>query len=135
MRMTWRDGLATVFVLIAVLVYALWLGGVEVFGLGVRGIGAVVLILGLAASVIAVVYGVGAGLLHAHIAYLVGASSIGLVACIAGVAMLLNASEPMLTALVVATVALWAMATLRHAIKTEATRANEQPANSVKEAA
>lgn len=135
MRMTWRDGLATVFVLIAVLVYALWLGGVEVFGLGVRGIGAVVLILGLAASVIAVVYGVGAGLLRAHIAYLAGASSIGLIASIAGVATLLNASEPMLTALVFATVALWAMATLRHAIKTGATPPLERPADRFEEAA
>ena len=135
MRMTWRDGLATVFVLIAVLVYALWLGGVEVFGLGVRGVGAVVLILGVAASVVAVVYGVGAGLLQAHIAYLAGASLIGLVACIAGLATLLNASEPMLAALVTATVALWAMATIRHATTTEATSAGERPADSFKEAA
>ena len=134
MRMTWRDGLATVFVLVAVLVYVLWLAGVEVFGLGVRGVGAVVLGLGLAASVIAVVYGVGAGLLHAHKGYLAAASFVGLVACVAGVATLLNASELMLGVLVVATVTLWAMATIRHAINSE-TPASEEPPFSYREAA
>jgi hypothetical protein len=117
--MTWRDGLATVFVLVAVGIYGVWLADVDVFGLGVRGIGAIVLALGLAASVIAVVYGVGAGLLHARKSYLAAASVIGLVACGAGVATLLDASESMLVALVGTTVVLWAMATIRHAIGRE----------------
>jgi hypothetical protein len=132
--MTWRDGLATAFILVAIVIYALWLAGVEVFGLGVRGIGAIVLGLGLAASVIAVVYGVGAGLLDAHKAYLAAASVIGVLAGVVGVATLLDRSETMLGALVVATVALWAMATVRHAITKESST-GERAVSSFKEAA
>jgi len=135
MRMTWRDGLASVFVLAAVLVYGLWLAGVGVFDLGARGIGAVVLGLGFAASVTAVVYGVGAGLLQAHKGYLAAASLFGLIACVAGVVTLLNASEPMLAVLVGATVILWVMATARHAIGIEASVDEEPDATSFKEAA
>jgi hypothetical protein len=116
MRLTWRDGLATVFVGVAALMYFLWLAGISVPGLGVRGLGGVVLGLGVAASVTAVVYGVGAGLLQASKFYLVIASLIGLVALIAGVIALVSADEPMLAVLVVATVVLWVMATVRHAI-------------------
>lgn len=115
MRLTWRDGLATVFVGVAAIVYALWLAGIEVFGMGVRGVGGVVLGLGVAASVTAVVYGVGAGLLRVSKVYLVIASFIGLIAFAAGVVALVNESELMLGVLVVSTVALWMMATVRHA--------------------
>jgi hypothetical protein len=116
MRLTWRDALATVFVLMAVAVYALWLAGVEVFGMSsVRAIGLVVLGLGLAASVVAVVYGVGAGLLDASRIYLVVTSLLGLGALIAGVVVLAAESEPMLAALVIATGAMWILATVRHA--------------------
>jgi hypothetical protein len=116
MRLTWRDGLATVFVGVAALIYSLWLAGISVFGLGVRGLGGVVLGLGVAASVTAVVYGVGAGLLQASKVYLGISSLIGLVALVAGVITLISASEPMLDALVVATGLLWVMATVRHAM-------------------
>ncbi len=116
MRLTWRDGLATVFVGVAALMYSLWLAGISVLGLGVRGLGGVVLGLGVAASVTAVVYGVGAGLLRASKAYLGISSLIGLAALIAGVITLVSASEPMLGVLVVATILLWVMATVRHAM-------------------
>ena len=116
MRLTWRDGLATVFVGVAALMYFLWLAGIGVLGLGVRGLGGVVLGLGVAASVTAVVYGVGAGLLQASKVYLGIASLIGLVALTAGVITLVSANEPMLAALVVATLVLWVMATVRHAM-------------------
>jgi hypothetical protein len=108
-------------VVAAAILYALWLGGIEVLGMGVRGLGGVVLGLGLAASVTAVVYGVGAGLLQAPKVYLAIASLLGLVALVSGVFTLVNASEPMFGALVAATVALWLMATVRHATKTETT--------------
>ena len=116
MRLTWRDGLATVFVGVAALMYFLWLAGIGVLGLGVRGLGGVVLGLGVAASVTAVVYGVGAGLLQASKVYLVTASLIGLVALIAGAITLVWANETMLAALVVATLVLWVMATVRHSM-------------------
>jgi len=126
MRLTWRDGLATVFVGVAALVYSLWLAGVGVLGLGVRGLGGVVLGLGVAASVTAVVYGVGARLLQASKVYLVIASLIGLVAFVAGVITVVSASEPMLAALVVATLVLWVMATVRHAMIAGADQADDE---------
>ena len=81
--------------------------------------------LGLAASVTAVVYGVGAGLLRASKMYLTIASLMGLVALMAGVIALMNVNEAMLAALVAATVALWAMSTVRHLLATE-TRVEDQ---------
>lgn len=118
MRLTWRDGLATDFVTVAALLYLLWLAGIEPFGMGARGVGAAVLVLGLAASVTAVVYGVGAGLMRAPTPYLAAASIAGLTALVAGVITLTSASEPMLALLVAVTVVLWAMATTRHAALT-----------------
>ena len=116
MRLTWRDILATVFVFAAVLVYSLWLAGIEVLGISsVEVVAGVVLAFGLAASVTAVVYGVGAGLLRAPKTYLVPASLIGLVAFVGGVVALATGNETMLGALVIATVVLWLMATVRHA--------------------
>ena len=116
MRLTWRDGLATMFVGVAALSYFLWLAGIGMLGLGVRGLGGVVLGLGVAASITAVVYGVGAKLLQASKFYLVIASLIGLVALIAGVITLVSGNEPMFAVLVVATLVLWVMATVRHAM-------------------
>ena len=128
MRLTWRDGLATVFVGVAALMYSLWLAGISVLGLGARGLGGVVLGLGVAASVTAVVYGVGAGLLQASKVYLGISSLIGLVALVAGVITLVSASEPMLDVLVVATVLLWVMATVRHAMVAGADRVEDETA-------
>ena len=117
MRLSWRDALATVFVLAAALLYALWLADVEVFGLSsVRAVGIVVMALGLAASVTAVVYGVGAGLLQASKVYLAITSLIGLGALVAGIMVLVSENEPMLGALVIATAVLWLLSTVRHVL-------------------
>lgn len=117
MRLTWRDALATIFVLGAVVVYALWWADIEVFGMSSpRAIGIVVMALGLAASVTAVVYGVGAGLLQASKVYLVVTSLFGLAALAAGIVVLVDESEDMLAALVLATAVLWLMSTVRHAL-------------------
>jgi hypothetical protein len=116
-RLSWRDALATVFVLAAALLYALWLAGVEVFGLSsVRAVGIVVMALGLAASVTAVVYGVGAGLMRASKVYLAITSLIGLGALVAGIMVLVSENEPMLGALVIATAVLWLLSTVRHVL-------------------
>lgn len=117
MRLTWRDALATVFVLAAVVVYGLWVVDDEVLGMSsVRSVGLVVMVLGLAASVTAVVYGVGAGLMRASKVYLVVTSLFGLGALVAGVLVLVDESEPMLGGLVAATAILWLMSTIRHAL-------------------
>lgn len=117
MRLTWRDTLATVFVLAAGILYLLWLAEIEVFGMSSpRAIGFVVMVLGVAASVTAVVYGVGAGLLQASKLYLVVTSLIGLGALVAGIMAIVEENEPMLGALVIATAVLWLMSTVRHAL-------------------
>ena len=127
MRISWRDGLATLFVGVGASLYVLWLAGVEVAGLsGVKAVGAVILGLGLAASVIAVVYGVGAGLLHASKTYLVIASLIGLAALVAGVAVLVTANEIWLGTLMAATVVLWLMSTVRHTLIADADPAHHE---------
>lgn len=117
MRLTWRDALATVFVLAAVVVYGMWVADDEVLGTtSVRTVGLVVMLLGLASSVTAVVYGVGAGLLKASKVYLAVASLFGLGALVAGVLVLVDESEPMLGGLVIATAILWLMSTVRHVL-------------------
>ena len=124
MRLSRRDGLATAFVGIGAVLYVLWLSGVD--ALGPRVLAGVVFGLGLAASVTAVVYGVGAGLLRASKLYLSIASLIGLVALIAGVIAIANVNEAMLAMLMAATVALWAMSTVRHMLATETRIEDEQ---------
>lgn len=114
MRLSWRDALATVFVGIGAGLYILWLAGIEVAG--PRLLAGMILGLGLAASVTAVVYGVGAGLLHASKVYLAVASVLGLVALVAGLMAVVAVNEPMLAVLVIATVALWLMSTVRHGL-------------------
>jgi hypothetical protein len=114
MRFSWRDGLATVFVGVGTVLYLVWLAGVDVAG--PRVLAGVVFVLGLAASVTAVVYGVGAGLMRASKVYLVIASLLGIAALVAGVMAMVEVNEPMLALLVIANVALWLMSTLRHGV-------------------
>ena len=127
MRLTWRDAFATVFVVAGSVLYLLWLNDIEVLGISsVRAVGIVVMVLGLAASVTAVVYGVGAGLLQASKVYLVVTSLIGLGALIAGIWVLADENETMLGALVIATALLWLVSTVRHMLIAEA-RHREEP--------
>lgn len=121
MRLNRTDVIATVAVGLAVVVYLLWLAGVELPGLGSpRAVAATILGLGFVASAYAVVPGFD-GLLGGSRSYLVVASALGVVALVAGLLALINASEPMLAALAAATVVLWALATVRH------TRAAHRP--------
>jgi len=119
MRLTWKDGLATIFVGSAVAVYGFWMAGVEVFGLAsTRAVSTVVLILGIAGcfaarSFFEAIYGVGrAG--RSSTPYAVLVTTIGIVALAAAIVALIGASTVALTILVIAMVALWAMATVRH---------------------
>ena len=130
MRLTWRDGLATVFVGVGVSAYALWEGGVTIFGFSsASSVGLLILGLGLAASLIAVVYGVGAGLLQARKSYLAIASLGGLTALVAGVGVLLTGNEGWLAVLVAATAVLWLMSTIRHAMTPGARAGKGEAAN------
>ena len=128
MRLTWRDGVASLFVAAAAVLYGLWLTGTAMTGTSIRVLGAVVFAFGWLACTsnaaeMAVVYGAGCNR-HAPMAYVVPASLIGGVALVAGVMTLVTASEAMLAILVAATVALWAMSTVRHAIAGETPEIN-----------
>jgi hypothetical protein len=119
MRLTWRDGVATVFVAAAAVVYGLWVTGTAWPGVSTRVLGAVVLGLGWAACTInqremAVVYGVDRNRRRPPMAYIVLASALGVVSLVAGIWALVGANEAMLATLVTAMVALWAMSTVRH---------------------
>jgi len=74
----------------------------------------IVLALGVLASVSAVVPGFAALLAGSRV-YLLVASLFGLLAFGSGIVTVVNATEYTLAIMVIATVVLWAMATLRHA--------------------
>jgi hypothetical protein len=119
MRLTWRDALATLFVAAAAALYALWQTGTAVAGMSTRVLGAVVFGLGWAGCMsdqreMASVYGAD-GRRRAPMAYVVIASLLGAVALVAGIMTLIGASETLLAILVATTVALWVLATIRHA--------------------
>jgi hypothetical protein len=123
MRLTWRDWTATILVAASALMYAVWRSEGEVLGISSpRALGLIVLLLGLAASVTAVVFGVGEGLLRANKLYLAVTSLIGLVALVAGIIVLVNESESMLATLVISTAVLWLISTVRHALLGRAAR-------------
>jgi hypothetical protein len=120
MRLSWRDALATGFVTVAAMLYALWLTGTGMSG-STRVIGGMVFVLGWAACTsnkaeMTYVYG-PPGRKRPPMAYVVVASVMGFAALTAGVITLVSASEAMLTVLVSAIVALWAMSTLRHTLE------------------
>ena len=107
-----RDVFATLIVGIAMLVYVAWAVGVTVPG-DVAGVALTVLALGVVASVSAVVPAF-AELVHGSRLYLGTASALGLAALIAGLWALLVAEPTGLTVLMLATILLWAMSTMRH---------------------
>lgn len=116
MRLPWRDALATVLVAIALAVYAVWALGMELPEfMTVGAVAATVLALGVVASASAVVPSFGE-LLGGSRLYLAMTSALGIIALAAGLLALVAGEAAALTALVLATVAMWAMATARHAV-------------------
>ena len=105
MRLTVRDGLATVFVAAAAAVYLLWVTGAAMTGWSVR-VAAVLFGLGWAACVtdqkqMAVVYGAARGGWRPPPAYVVLVSGIGALALVTGVIALVAGSAAMLATLAV----------------------------------
>jgi hypothetical protein len=115
MHVSWRDSIATILVAIGVVVYGAW-----VVGPGIPGfveparVALAVLVLGVAASISAVVPGFDE-LLRGSKPYLAATSALGVVALGAGVwTIVAGGAEAGLAVLVLATVVLWAMSTMRH---------------------
>ena len=120
MRLTWKDGLATLFVGAAAVIYALWQTEAGMTGISTRALGAAVFALGWAGCVsnaasMAVVYGVAPGRQRPPLVYVVTVSFLGAVALAAGIITMVGSNEATLATLVGALVALWAMSTVRHA--------------------
>ena len=121
MRLTIRDGLATLFVAAAALVYVPWVTGAAMTGWSVRVTAAVVFGLGWAACLtdqkqMAAVYGATRGGPRPPAAYVVPVSVIGALALASGVIALVTGSTAMLATLAASVAALWVLATARHTL-------------------
>jgi hypothetical protein len=118
MSIPMRDRIATLLVATATLVYILWFTGF-LDALTPSSVALIILALGFIASASAVVPGFPA-LLAGSKLYLVLASLGGLVALVCGAITVSQAKEETLAVLVIATIGLWAAATVRHATGHEA---------------
>ena len=121
MRLTIRDGLATVFVAAAAVVYLPWVTGAALTSWSVRVTAAVVFALGWAACMtdqkqMAVVYGATREGRRPPAAYVVLVSAIGALALVAGVMALVTGSAALLATLAASMAGLWLIATVRHAM-------------------
>ena len=120
MSLTWKDGLATVFVGAAALLYLLSEGGATVVGLsGTRALSVAIFALGIAGCYTAKsqmedVYSVG-GRPRPPLAYVAVVSVLGAVMLVAGIVAFSGGSASALATLTGAMVALWALVTIRHA--------------------
>jgi hypothetical protein len=121
MRLTIRDGLATLLVAAAAAVYVLWVTGAAMTGWPVRVAAAVVFALGFAACLsdqkqMAVVYGASREGPRPPVAYVVNASVIGALALVSGVIALVTGSAVMLAVLAASMAGLWLIATARQTL-------------------
>jgi hypothetical protein len=114
MRLPVRDLIATVLVAIGVLLYIAWSVGIDVPVIStVEAVAVAVLVLGIAASASAVVPAFS-DLLRGSRVYLATTSILGLIALVSGILAFLYGDAVALGALMLSTVALWALATDRH---------------------
>jgi hypothetical protein len=121
MRLTWRDGLATLLVAAAVVLYALWAGNDLMPGVSTRWMTVIAFALGMAACTanqreLGEAYGASGEGRRPSGLYIALATALGIVMLAAGVLAFVLASEAMLATLVTAMIALWLIATGRHAL-------------------
>lgn len=119
MRLPKTDMVASSAVVVAVVLYLMWLADAALFGMSTRGTGLVILGLGFAASATAVVPGF-VGLMHGNKVYLGVTSVLGLVALAAGVVTLWSAVSTALAVLTGTLVLLWAISTTHHVLLAKA---------------
>lgn len=110
----WRDSIATLLVALAVVIYGAWALGLAIPALTTVEVIAVgILVLGVGASISAVVPGFGE-LLHGSRTYLAATSLLGILALAGGIYAILTGEAIALAVLALATVILWALSTARH---------------------
>ena len=133
MRLTWRDGSATLLVAGAAAVYALWATGTAMAGASITVIVAVVFGLGWAACLtdqreMQIVYGADRQHPRPPLGYIMLTSAMGVMTLGAGIAALVTASDAALVILLAGMIALWVLATARHILATHADRGGGAPA-------
>ncbi len=118
MRLTWKDAVTTLFVAAIVAIYAAFLNGTGLWLISsARGTTAAVLVLGFVGGcALSAASGVNSAAQPRWARVLTTTASIlGVAALIAAVIGLITGSTFMLAVLVTATLALWLIATVRHA--------------------
>ena len=125
MRLSWKDGLATVLVAVALVFFAGWSAGATVAGISGRGLVLAVFLLGIAGCYTAqshfeTVYGVN-GRIRPPMAYVVLVSAVGALATVAGIIALVAGGSLAVTTLVLAMI-VWILATIRHQLRPAAGR-------------
>ena len=121
MRLTWRDGLTTLLVTAAAVLYALWAADALMPGVSTRWMTVIAFALGMTACTanqqqLGEVYGATRDGPRPSGPYIVLATALGIVMLVAGILAFVLASEAMLVTVVAAMVALWFIATGRHAL-------------------
>ena len=121
MHLTWRDGLATLLVAVAAMLYALWAADAIMPGVSTRWMTVIAFAFGMAACTanqreLGEVYGPTRGGARPSGLYIALATALGIVMLVAGILAFVLASETMLATLVAAMAALWLIATARHAL-------------------
>jgi hypothetical protein len=112
MRLGRRDGLATLLVTAAAVLYAMWATGGAMAGMPARWMTVIAFTLGVAACTanqreLGEVYGAAPGAPRSPGAYVALATAMGIVMLVAGIVAFVAASETMLATLVAAMVTLW----------------------------
>ncbi len=131
MSLTWKDAVSTVFMAAIVFIYVAFLNSTTAWLISsARGTAAAVLVLGM-------IGGCGMGTAAGRYqdtrgrAYTSAASVLGTTALVAGVIALITASTVALAILVVATLALWLAATVRHAFSRAAVPGGDRDTHEV----
>jgi hypothetical protein len=121
MRLTWRDGLATLLVAAAAVLYALWAADALMAGVSTRWMTVIAFGLGMAACTanqreLGEVYGATQEGRRPSGLYVALATALGVVMLVAGILAFVLASAALLITLVAGMVAQWLIATARHAL-------------------
>ena len=126
MRLSWKDGLATVLVAVAVVSFAVWSAGASIAGISGRGLVVAIFLLGIAGcytaqSQFGILYDV-TGTARPPLVYVVLVSMLGALATVAGTVALIVGGGLAVTTLLLAMIAMWILATVRHQLPTHARR-------------
>ena len=121
MRLTWKDGLATVLIALAVLVFVVWSADGAIAGISGRGLVVAMFLLGVAGcysaqSQFEKVYGAN-GTPRPPMAYVVLISAVGALATVAGIVAMVVDGGLAVPILLLAMIVLWILSTVRHQLQ------------------